>query len=414
MDIPADSRKYRNPLSDVQDQILFFSLFIIGAIGIVSLKYFEVSQIAVTAFPVSLMLFYAVTAFVTKRYRIREDRVGDNVYYLGFLFTLISLAYALAVYDANGFGTDVIITNFGIAIFTTILGLAGRVFFNQMREDPVEYEREVRYALAEASTALRSQLGDISTDLSSFKRKLLQILEEGLVDISNSAKTSMAGNARQFSLTTDEVLKAIQAASKTFTDHSSQLNEAASKTVVAVQALFRRIESIEASPELFVEKLDPIIRKFDEIASEAARRNKAQTADVNKLNEMIAAAVTFSEVLRQTSEAFSGKMQKFFQTNDLAITVTAGLTEKLKDATIELVGQIGVAKSISAELNHDLKVHRESVTQTKSLINVELETVQQHRDAMAKLVHESQGSVKALQDALVSLSKTLTEELRGR
>lgn len=302
MDIDDGNRRYRNPISDVPDQVLFFGLFVIGGIGIVGLKLLGINRILVTAFPVSLMLFYAVTALISKQYRIREDRVGDNVYYLGFLFTLVSLAHALAIYDAQDSGVEVIITNFGIAIFTTIFGLAGRVFFNQMREDPIEYEREARYALAEASSALRSQLGDISTDVSSFKRKLVQIIDEGVVEVSDNAKTAMAENVRQFSATTDEVMKSIKIAFGTFTDHSSHLNESASKTVDALQSLIKRIENIEASPELLAAKLGPIIQKFDEVANEAARRNRAQTNDLKRLREIIDTAVSASEVLRKTIE----------------------------------------------------------------------------------------------------------------
>src|SRR2546422_3241136 len=70
-----------------------------------------------------------------------------------------------------------------------------RSLFNQMREDPVEYEREARYSLAEASSALRSQLADISIEMSNFKRKLAQILEEGIVDVSNTDRKSTRLNS---------------------------------------------------------------------------------------------------------------------------------------------------------------------------------------------------------------------------
>lgn len=90
------------------------------------------------------------------------------------------------------------------------------------------------------------------------------------------------------------------------------------------------------------------------------------------------------------------------------------MTEKLKEATSELVDQIGAAKSVSEELNQDLKIHGESVSQTRDLIEAELRTVRQHCEAMASLVIESRESVKALEDALVSLGRTLAEELRGR
>src|SRR4051794_3271851 len=93
--------KYRNLLEDVPDQALFFGAFIIGAFSIISLKVASVDQRIVTSLPIGLMAIYAAIAVYTKRYRIREDRVGDNLYYLGFLFTLVSLAYSLWAYTSE-------------------------------------------------------------------------------------------------------------------------------------------------------------------------------------------------------------------------------------------------------------------------------------------------------------------------
>jgi len=418
MDTPTGKLKYRNPLADTQDQILFFGLFMIGTIGILTLKMLDFGQITVTILPLCLMVIYTSIALVTKRYRLREDRVGDNIYYLGFLYTLVSLAYALFAYKAGGSAVEDIITNFGIAIFTTILGLAGRVLFNQMREDPVEYEREARYSLAEATSALRSQLAEISTEVSSFKRKLMQIMEEGIVDISNTASSSMAENVKQFASTADEVIKSIQAAFNTFTDHSHSLNDAASKNVEALQSLFKRIENIEASPELLTAKFDPVIQKFDEVASEAMKRNRAQTNDLKRVRDMIDTAIAASDVLHKSLAAsdtiVSQKTQTFIQSFDSAIKATASLTETLRGTASALLDEIAAAKSVSAELNQDVVLHRTSFSQIRSAMEADLKIAQQHREAMSKLVTESHESVQALQSALVSLSKTLVEQLGGR
>lgn len=418
MDTPAGKRIYRNPFTDIQDQVLFFGLFLLGAIGILTLKGWGYSQPTVTIFPLSLMILYAGIALATKRYRIREDRVGDNMYYLGFLFTLVSLGYALYVYDPYGSGVETIITNFGIAISTTILGLAGRVFFNQMREDPVEYEKEARYALAEASGALRSQLGEISIDVSVFKRKLVQIMEEGVVDISNSAKTSMAETVQKVSSSSDEVLRSIQVAFQAFTDHSTNLNEAASKNVKALQSLFKRIEQIEASPDLIAAKFDPIIQKFDEVASDALKRNRAQASDLKRLRDVIDAAVAASEALHKTSASsdasMSQKIEKFVQFSDSAVTEIARLTEKLRDTGSALLNEVAGIQSVSAELKDGVTVHQNSISQIRSTIEENLRIAHQHREAMSQLAAESRESLQALQGALVSLSKTLVEQLNGR
>ena len=67
------------------------------------------------------------------------DRAGDNLYYLGFLFTLISLIYALVdlflFEDRNtaltlAERTYILIGSFGIALLSTIAGILGRVILH--------------------------------------------------------------------------------------------------------------------------------------------------------------------------------------------------------------------------------------------------------------------------------------------
>ncbi len=62
------------------------------------------------------------------------DEKGDNVYYLGLLFTLISLMFTLVELfgaDANAVRNDekirTLLENFGIALTSTVVGIAGRV-----------------------------------------------------------------------------------------------------------------------------------------------------------------------------------------------------------------------------------------------------------------------------------------------
>src|SRR5438105_4735374 len=101
---------YRNRLSDWLDKWLFFVAFAVGAIGIVGLKSWQFSQGVVTAFPLVIMLGYAFYVFVSQRYRLREDMAGDSLYYLGFLYTLTSLAYALYAFTQDDSNTQVIIS----------------------------------------------------------------------------------------------------------------------------------------------------------------------------------------------------------------------------------------------------------------------------------------------------------------
>lgn len=77
-------------------------------------------------------------------YHVPEDmeRAGDNLYYLGFLFTLVSLIYALIhlfmLEDRDtplDERTYILIGNFGIALLSTIAGILGRLILHDGSEE---------------------------------------------------------------------------------------------------------------------------------------------------------------------------------------------------------------------------------------------------------------------------------------
>ena len=94
-----------------------------GGCSILVLKALVANQFIVTAAPCGLMVVYAWLLWDSVEQRPRSEAAGDNLYYLGFLYTLTSLAHSLYQFNANEGDTQAIVTNFGIAIFTTILGM---------------------------------------------------------------------------------------------------------------------------------------------------------------------------------------------------------------------------------------------------------------------------------------------------
>jgi hypothetical protein len=117
--------------------VLFLATVLGGASYIVWAKISGVHPVQVTGIPLMLMVLYALALGSARYFRLRDDQAGDNIYYLGFLYTLTSLGVSLWQFSVND-GAEGIVTNFGVAIASTILGVALRVVFNQMRQDPLE------------------------------------------------------------------------------------------------------------------------------------------------------------------------------------------------------------------------------------------------------------------------------------
>ena len=147
----------RRFFDDMPDKGLFVFAAGAGFAGIIYFKLHFYSANYVATGAVVLMVLYGFTAYQLPKVQMRLDRLGDNFYYLGFLFTLASLSAAL-IQLQEGAAIDNLLGSFGIALFTTIVGVAGRVLFVQMRGDLDEVEDEVRRDLLNASADLRGQL----------------------------------------------------------------------------------------------------------------------------------------------------------------------------------------------------------------------------------------------------------------
>ena len=181
----------RKPRSSIiqtpRHAIFFFAMFILGAIVLSLAKIVNLpsgwEKVIIVGLSLILMITYAVFITVVPATRLRLDAAADNMYYLGFLYTLTSLAVALTVDD-----TDQILANFGVAISSTLIGIAARVGLNQLRVDPHDIEAASRLELSEATSRIRSEMDDAVLQLSSFRTMNLQVLTEGYEELQENIK----------------------------------------------------------------------------------------------------------------------------------------------------------------------------------------------------------------------------------
>src|SRR5438552_3145827 len=162
--------------------LLFFAVVIVGCAYIVFSKLQSLPAVYVTLVPVGIMVAYALLLGLARLFRLRDDQSGDNLYYMGFLFTLTSLAVSLYQFSEAG-SAEQIVQNFGIAIASTIAGIALRIFFNQMRRDPIEVEHTARLELADASRRVKRELESTVLEFGYFRRAAQQSLGDELEEI---------------------------------------------------------------------------------------------------------------------------------------------------------------------------------------------------------------------------------------
>lgn len=136
-----------NPSARVPGRILpFLIAFVVGTAAMVLLRMMLPDPPWIGALCAALAACAAIVVLGAWYYRSdspRElDRTGDNLYYLGFLFTLISLIHALInlfLFEESGADlaerTYTLIGSLGIALMSTVAGILGRIILHDKSED---------------------------------------------------------------------------------------------------------------------------------------------------------------------------------------------------------------------------------------------------------------------------------------
>lgn len=239
-----DQRRPEGSMEDtstsVRGAVAFMIVALIGVVFIVFSKIAHLDRIFVSIIPVFLMGAYAFGMLFFANLRLRDDQAGDNVYYLGFLYTLTSIGVSL--YQFTGAASaDEIVSNFGIAISSTIAGLSLRIAINQMRSDPAQVERIARHELSAASRRLRQELETITSELGLLSRttqqKTRDILDvqielvSAVKELIGKASTASADDPEQIAKKMLDQLDAIHQSVKNSRDNTTDVVRDAAKQI---------------------------------------------------------------------------------------------------------------------------------------------------------------------------------------
>lgn len=314
-----------------------FLAFALGGAGcILVAKHSGLSPVLVAAAAAIAMVLYAAVTQAKGTGRLRGDQAGDNCYYLGLIYTLTSLAYAIFLFDPAETATT-IVQGFGIALATTIMGIVLRVFFNQTRVDLVETEDTARLELADAAGRLKAELAATVVSMNDFGRRTRQSLEElsqavveALGNVQSAATQAVNAAAEQ---TTTSIRtageEAVRAVTETATRASEAIGDTASQATQAVTEQTSEAVARTRRLSTATEKVVAGIEKHVGVIGEVERTTSGITAGLTAL-ETAATATLFS------MEALDARARHV----DEAEEGVAGAGRALRDVAAELVGHV--------------------------------------------------------------------------
>jgi hypothetical protein len=306
--------------------LLFFAVVVIGSAYIIASKLSHFGAFAVTAVPVSIMIVYALVLGGVRLFQLRDDQSGDNLYYMGFLFTLTSLAVSLYQFSAAG-SAEQIVQNFGIAIASTIAGIALRILFNQMRRDPIEVEATARLELAEASRRVKRELESTILEFSYFRRMTQQSVTDALDEMKEdigAAGKPLEEASRKSGETLDNLnermVRTLEAVSEQLVQEGELLSRSAVHIVEAIDAVVAKLASLQAPDQVVETRLAPLISGLTSAVNSLGVSAEAQAKNTEnnlKHTQTVVVAITrllqeiqATETTRSTAGAWASRRER--------------------------------------------------------------------------------------------------------
>jgi hypothetical protein len=364
---------------------IVFTLFVFaGSAYIVLAKLNGMDALYVTFVPVAIMVTYALLIWLARSLRLRDDQAGDNLYYMGFLFTLTSLGVSLYQFNASR-AAEEIVQNFGIAIGSTISGIALRVIFNQMRRDPIEVERTMRLELAEAARRVRRELDSTVVEFGYVRRSAQQAAADAFAEV-----------AEKFEAISRRLLAGME---EIAAKSAAPLDEAAQRSGDMVRRLAGSAEQLAGETERLSKSTGEVATKIEEV--------------VRKLAEAPAPGEAVAAALAPVVSTLGEAVDRFTAQLEGQASAAADMLEAAK-----LTAEVSAASmdSLRSEVAADAAANRAAIEATMNVIaamtqvlDEHKEDARQHVELLRGLLARAEGAVRALSDRRADV-----EDIAGR
>jgi archaellum component FlaC len=228
--------------------------------------------------PIAVWAFLLMAAFGYSEWRFKigqEDRLGDDLYYLGLTYTLVSVAHALWAF-AGVLDVDRLVSDFGVALLTTLAGIVGRVLL---------YEKHGSHKGAadtdQGMAQLRIEIEGAIGQMQEFRRGLalnLQQAGDSAVQSLGTAFTSLSTSASEMGEAAKAMNTSLKKGATAFEKNFGRVGEASDALGQRVGELVEGTKVLKSASE----NLNGVMGSFNEAVEQ---QSNALTATLEPLKE---------------------------------------------------------------------------------------------------------------------------------
>lgn len=295
------------------DRAAFVLAFVVGVVGGIILKLVDAHAFIAAGYSALILIAYAIVAWLGGRVKIEPEAIGDNCYYLGFLFTLASLAFTLYQMadptTTGGKPVDIpdVISGFGVALSSTIFGVFLRVLMMQMRPDFVAKDRSVRADLNKSYADFRKNLSGVLSQMKSFSTESIQMAAERDIRIREGTESFVKDHQAALQAAADELSKNMENA---FTEASKRAVSEISRSVQEANeeargSLLDLVEEIRLLKDRLKEQET---QTYEDIESRRRRLNLQLEEAERRMQSYDQVMEDYIKVTRRASDAMSKRI----------------------------------------------------------------------------------------------------------
>jgi len=456
--------RFKRPLNDRHDKLVFGSVFLFGICGIIGIRvlgdiyyrsglnFIDFLAIAWALLIISVYCIYIIGS--KDRSSISIDRASDNVYYIGLLFTLTSLAYSLvklSLYSTDttqvsatasmSSGNQVIslLPDFGLALASTIAGIFGRILLQQMRADPLDIETEAREELGRSVKELRFTIGEVVAELNALSAQT----RVSLTELGQNVSKTLTETAKNSSEAFETLSLGIQNVSSKLEDQAlsigEQSNETSEMMTQMLATMDKSLTAIGALPVSITEKFDAAADRIRELTGNVSETLESQrvlassladttgvikalfsenswhdfSANLNHVKSELAVlaeeTTNLSKAISASVESHHAQLQKLSDTSqsssgayETLATTILGISEKLEKQAQDIGEQTQETSATMAEI---LSAMRSSM----NIIGELPISITEKFDAAAARIHEVSAHISDTVSAQRSLALSISD-----
>lgn len=344
---------------------------------------FNSTLLAVIA-PVTVMLLYIGVA--NKDTQLSQSIIGDSYYYMGFVFTLVSLGSALFYLSINdNVDINTIVGSFGAALVTTVIGLVARL---------------ITTSFSFKATGQRRRLEDsIEKSLATFSEQL-----ETLTSMSISSLTKVHTHTEATLIKVLETYENVnEEMSENYRKSMCNGEETISKSI---KSLAERIDGIKVSPDMVS---DPIKQSFNEILETLKSHNESY-------GELSKTMTKTNAKLSKQLENSGSQIQVHVDKVEVALIEAVdrqmiAYEKSLGSTSKEIVASFDTIKVLQVDSEQNLSVELEGLRQRISEISSLLSRACMPLQESSKLLGDSNEKMKKNISGFSSLSKELSQTI---